>query len=78
MGVPLMLAGKMHGPTSARTSRARSRRTQRPIQYREVSHGEKMRRCSARCTIYPIDWEEPFDVLRSCGAHRRGRSAVPR
>jgi glycosyltransferase involved in cell wall biosynthesis len=86
LGMPLKLAGKMHEVAE----RDYFRREIAPylgdgVEYLgEVTHEEKVRLLQgARCTLFPIEWEEPFGLVMiesmACGtpvaAVRRG--AVP-
>ena len=86
MGLPLKLAGKMHeADERAYFAREVAPHLSDRIEYLgEVSHEEKVRLLQrARCTLFPIDWEEPFGLVMlesmACGtpvvATRRG--AVP-
>jgi glycosyltransferase involved in cell wall biosynthesis len=86
MGLPLKLAGKMHeADERAYFAREVAPHLSDRIEYLgEVSHEEKVRLLQrARCTLFPIAWEEPFGLVMlesmACGtpvvATRRG--AVP-
>jgi glycosyltransferase involved in cell wall biosynthesis len=86
MGLPLKLAGKMHeADERAYFAREVAPHLSDRIEYLgEVSHEDKVRLLQrARCTLFPIDWEEPFGLVMlesmACGtpvvATRRG--AVP-
>jgi glycosyltransferase involved in cell wall biosynthesis len=83
MGLPLKLAGKMHeADERAYFSREIAPHLSDRIEYLgEVAHEDKVRLLQrARCTLFPIDWEEPFGLVMlesmACGtpvvAMRRG------
>jgi glycosyltransferase involved in cell wall biosynthesis len=86
VGAPLKLAGKMHEmPEREYFASHVAPHLSDQIEYLgEVTHEEKVRLLqNARCTLFPIDWEEPFGLVMiesmACGtpvvALRRG--AVP-
>src|SRR5262245_56779545 len=86
LGLPLKLAGKMREPREQEYfAELVEPHLGHGIEYLgEVNHGTKVELLqNARCTLFPIDWEEPFglDMIESmaCGtpviATRRG--AVP-
>jgi glycosyltransferase involved in cell wall biosynthesis len=83
MALPLKLAGKMHeADERAYFSREIAPHLSDRIEYLgEVAHEDKVRLLQrARCTLFPIDWEEPFGLVMlesmACGtpvvAMRRG------
>ncbi len=83
MDLPLKLAGKMHeADERAYFSREVAPHLSDRVEYLgEVAHEEKVRLLQrARCTLFPIDWEEPFGLVMlesmACGtpvvAMRRG------
>jgi len=66
LGAPLKLAGKMHDDAEREYfAREVSPHLRGDIEYLgEVSHEEKVRLLQrARCTLFPIDWEEPFGLV---------------
>jgi glycosyltransferase involved in cell wall biosynthesis len=86
LGLPLKLAGKMREPREeAYFAELVEPHLGHGIEYLgEVNHGTKVELLqNARCTLFPIDWEEPFGLVMieslACGtpviATRRG--AVP-
>jgi glycosyltransferase involved in cell wall biosynthesis len=83
IGMPLKIAGKMHEPHERDYfAHEIAPHLSSTIEYvGEVSHLEKVRLLQgARCTLFPIDWEEPFCLAMieamACGspvvATRRG------
>jgi glycosyltransferase involved in cell wall biosynthesis len=86
MGLPLKLAGKMHEADERAyfTREVAPHLSDRITYLGEVSHEEKVRLLQrARCTLFPIDWEEPFGLVMlesmACGTPVVGtrRGAVP-
>src|SRR5262245_27149588 len=86
LGLPLKLAGKMREPREQEYfAELVEPHFGKGIEYLgEVNHGTKVELLqNARCTLFPIDWEEPFGLVMiesmACGtpviATRRG--AVP-
>ena len=86
LGMPLKLAGKMHEVAEREYfTREIAPHLGDGVEYLgEVTHEEKVRLLQgARCTLFPIEWEEPFGLVMiesmACGtpvaAVRRG--AVP-
>ncbi len=86
LGAPLKIAGKMHDqPEREYFRREIAPHLDGDIEYLgEVSHEAKVRLLQrARCTLFPIEWEEPFGLVTvesmACGtpvvATRRGAVA---